>query len=466
MIPRRFSSTSSILLSSVLTLVACDSEPGPTMTPDAAMNLPDTATPPACPEPITGPTEHRGDVEGNAVWTADASPHRIVGWVNVRNGAELVIEPCAVVEIAEGVGIQVAYPQTPNTGRLVAEGTAERPIRFQGLTDARWAHVRVQAPGEASFAHVTFSGGGGDPTQRGATIVLLGLGTTPTFRGLAVENVTIEDSVGPGVSLLRTSGFAEGSTGLTITGSGSEETPYPIVAGEHALGTLPTGTYTGNAVDEILVVNDGANNRVGLQESATLRHLGVPYRIGESDLESLRIGAGNGHHELAVLTIEAGVTLRFTPGTSFRIEHYTGSFPASGAVRAIGTASAPITFTSAAENPAAGDWAGLWYGGEIREENALDRVRIEYAGGDCNCTMDSCSAITEHDAAVILTSQPPSAFIENTTIASSAGHAFLRGYTGAVVDFLPSNTLEEVAGCMQTLPDLPGGCPSPRPACE
>ena len=71
-----------------------------------------------CPAPTAGPTAHKGDVAANEVWSAAGSPHVLDYNVNVREGAKLVIEPCAEVQLAKGVRIQVAYPLTPNTGAL------------------------------------------------------------------------------------------------------------------------------------------------------------------------------------------------------------------------------------------------------------------------------------------------------------------------------------------------------------
>lgn len=122
-----------------------------------------------CPAPSSGPTSHTGDVALNEVWTAAASPHLVTGDVSVRGGAKLVIEPCAEVRVAKGKHIRVAYPGTPNTGSLVAEGTAEHPIRISGIDGARWASLFVHAPGTARLAHVSFEGGGGGDFDEAST---------------------------------------------------------------------------------------------------------------------------------------------------------------------------------------------------------------------------------------------------------------------------------------------------------
>lgn len=235
--------------------------------------------------------------------------------------------------------------------------------------------------------------------------------------------------------------------------------------GEHTVGTLPDGQYTGNRTDEILIVPEPVNSAGGLQEDATWRDLGVPYRLGNSRTHQLRVGAGNGH-PLATLTLEPGVELRFTEGSSLRMEHGTGDFPATGALVAVGTADKPIVFTSAAEAPSAGDWMGLWYGGVPSNRNRLEHVRIEYAGGDCSCALLTCNDITDFEGAVIVTNLPPTAFIENTHIVHSAGHGIVRGWDGDDLDLASSSTFEAIAGCAQTLPRFSDGCGEPKPRCQ
>lgn len=55
----------------------------------------------------------------------------------------------------------------------------------------------------------------------------------------------------------------------------------------------------------------------------------------------------------ALLTIEAGVTLRFKREGKLEVEHFVGDAPASGALVAMGTQHDPITLTSAKPSPAA-----------------------------------------------------------------------------------------------------------------
>jgi hypothetical protein len=94
-------------------------------------------------------------------------------------------------------------------------------------------------------------------------------------------------------------------------------------------------------------------------------------------------------------------------------------------------------------------------------------VKIEYAGGDCGCILNTCSDISEHEGAIIFTAQPPSAFVKNTEFSNIAMHGITQGYDGDFVDFRPTNTFTSVAGCAQTRPrESTTQCPMPKPACD
>ncbi len=426
------------------------------LTPLAACGPPpeETPSPSGCPVPSSAPVEHSRPIAQSERWAAGA--HLVRGDVTLGEGVTLTIEPCARVRFARDASLTAARPGA----RLVAEGTAQLPITFEGDGGARWSQVTVEHPARASLRHVRLSDGGGDRFHGHATLVLRGDGATPAKPVALVDHVTVEGSMGPGVRADRAGTFAPGSTGLAVTRSGGDAVPFAVVIGEHAIDALPSGAYTGNRVDEVLVSPEGANGRGGLQEDATLRDRGVPYRIGDSAVDRFAIGAGGRDApRRTTLTIEPGVVMRFHPGVRLEVEHFTGDFAASGVLRAVGTAARPVVMTSAAPSPRPGDWMGLWYGGVPAAENRLEHVTLEYTGHDCGCVLATCSDVRGDEAAIIFTAAPATAFVRDTRIAHGSGHGVFRGWRGAASpDFMATNTFEDMGGCAQTLPYLTNGC--------
>jgi hypothetical protein len=448
---------------------ACEDSSSPPPDNGPSVPGPNTQEPapvePACTAPTKGPTLHKDDIAGDETWRADESPHIIDYNVTIRNGRTLTIEPCAEVRIAKGAHIQVAFPGTPNSGTLVAEGTEKRPIKVVGKDGARWSSIMVHAPGTARLAHVTLEGGGGGDFQDSASLVVTGDGVDGADPLVFLDHVTIAKSLGVGAWLKSGATFRPGSRDLTIEESGSDEFPYPIEISEHALDALPTGSYTGNKKDEIFLVPEGGQTSgSGILADSTMHNRGVPYHVGKSQGSSLTIG-GRTDKKLVTLTIEPGVTMKFTARSAFKVQHFTNEEPSTAAIKALGTADKPIVFMSAAAVPAAGDWQGLWFGGVPDPSNMIDRVHVEHAGYDCGCILLTCSNIGAFEGAVVLTAQPSKAFITNTTFTNVAGHGITQGYDGSFVDFRPTNNFAGVTGCAQTRP-RENVCPTPRPACE
>lgn len=453
-----------LLLTGAVSMAACSDTPADPPTDDDGDG---SAPAPGCPSPAGPGTSHSDPITASETWTAAASPHRVDFDVVVSAGATLTIEPCAILEVAANRGIAVDNGTPGQPARLLAKGTASQPIILRAQGGGRWRGLSVEAPSTAELSYVTLEGGGED---RGSAAMLhvLGDGVMPADPILQVDHVTLTRARGSAIRLERGATFLPGSHDLTVTESGDGTEQFAVEIEEHSMDALPTGQYTGNAVDEILLTSYGTTIAgAGLSVNATLHERGVPYHVGRSSQDRFVIGSGT-EGELAILTIEPGVTLKMHPGTAFEVQHWTSDLPSSGALRAVGTAERPIVFTSASKTPAAGDWMGLWFGGRASAENSIELARIEYAGGECGCILNTCSAIDYSEGAVIFTAQTPGAFVRNTVISDSAGHAFTQGFDGTSVDFTRSNFFSNIEGCQLTEPrQVDTSCPvNPRPSCE
>jgi hypothetical protein len=139
-------------------------------------------------------------------------------------------------------------------------------------------------------------GGMSDPTLAGFGN---GYGSTPA-QVLRVNNVTIQASQGVGVYLDANAAFTNDSQQLQITGSGGR----PVSTTMMSLGSLPSGSYVGNATDEILIFGPNAN----VFGDMTVEDRGVPVRIAYG---AMNIGPAVGATAAVTLTLKPGVVFKF-----------------------------------------------------------------------------------------------------------------------------------------------------------
>lgn len=394
--------------------------------------------------PLSGAgTKHTTAIMADETWTAAASPHVVTVNQSIPAGRTLTIEPCAVVKVEPNVGFLVE-------GKLVALGAASTPIRIERAGDAAWRSIETRKGAELRLAHTTVEGGGnangGRLTQFGMIDVRGDQDVAPQPIFFA-DHVTLKGSASLGIWMREGGGFAAGSTELTITGGAT----FPLLVWTNAASALPTGRYTGNAIDEIFLPAMGSRDQV--KADTTLANRGVPYRVGgETGGTSLTVGE-KGVRPL--LTIEAGTTLRFAKDTRLLVS-YEGE-NAIGALRAEGRADAPIVFTSAEATPKAGDWGGIQIGGTPDARDSIAHATIAYAGGTTGISSFGCPSppagtFVNEGGVVIHGGKPSGAFVKNTRIENSAGDGIVRGWTGDEIDFMPSNTFTNVARCNQTAP--------------
>jgi hypothetical protein len=428
--------------------------------------------------PSGTPVVHQGSIASSERWASGI--HLVSSSVSLAQNVVVTVESCSEVRLAPDASIDV----TNNGARLVASGTEARPIRFVRSDASRaWGRIALRTGSLASLSYTTLEGGGGPTSDlRNAEF----LGSTIASQAdaeqlpqtLEVDHVTVRGSTGVGITMIA-SRFTTASTNLTVTTSGS----HPIYLGADALSELPTGAYTGNAVDEILLhdcnVAAYSNNRDVVRDTVA-HNRGVPYRVSLEGASSAHFRVGDGRETgpgSVTFEIEAGVTMRFTrtpanSGISALGRMVSGSWVSQGALRVMGTQSSPVTLTSAAASPMAGDWMGLYFKDVVHARTRIEHAVIDYAGSDSGsrgvCPMDGRTNI-DADSAVIIFLQPeqtPSALMSNTTIRNSAGGGVYRHWwTESNVDFTAGNTFESLMGCRQSsLPATRGGCP--MPACS
>jgi len=125
-----------------------------------------------------------------------------------------------------------------------------------------------------------------------------------------------------------------------------------------------------------------------------------------------------------VLTIEAGVTIRFTSDTILSVgEEGTGKLLVNG------TTGDPVTFTSAFDTPGPGDWYGVVFNAGTVAGSKIAYTKIQYAGGNLDAaivgnsgmgqgvvTLDHVTILDNNDADGIMADDPASFVVTACTV--------------------------------------------------
>jgi hypothetical protein len=426
-----------------------------------------------CTLPTGSGTTHAGTISADETWTAADSPHVVTSDVHIPE-VTVTIEPCAVVRLRKGVIIDMGGGSAGQDGELIAhgeyDGTTRRPILFERDDEAEpWGSLRVFPSGMVDLEHVDLIGGGDHDTavSSGGTLVAEGAGgNVGLTRNVRVVDVVIESSAGFGVNLRARAAFTDNSDSLIIRGSGNVAPPgnvdtrYPIYVAGAAFSTIPSGSLTGNARDEIFVAQTGTMH----DPAVTFHERGIPYRLESHFGLWPEAGSQTG---MSTLTIEAGVVIRFTSSPGSITSMTLGSLDLPVRLIARGTPQAPIVLTTAADAPAAGDWGGVeWFAGAATG-NVMSNVKIEYAGGDSGNGSHGCGP-GDNDAALFIGDWvPDEPFIEGCTFSDSAGGGIVFGWwsdpTGLETLLAVQNTFEDIGnGCeVSQHASATGGCPTP-----
>lgn len=419
----------------------------------------------ACGQPNGIVVTHGSDVTASETWAGDGVTHVVPNDLAIRGNTTLTVAACALVSLAPGVSITARDSQS----RLVAAGTsAARFVTFRRANVAQgWGQLgNIDANARIDLSFTRLEGGGavGGANTVNAVIRVSAqgvFGTLPT-PVLRVNNVTVQGSADIGVYLEGQAAFTSDSQALTVTGARGR----PVNMQMMPLASLPAGSYTGNGIDEVLVIGPSAD----VYADTTVEDRGVPIRI---PAVGMNVAPLQGQPSPVTLTLKPGVVLRFpktggSPGARV-IFGTNGNAPNNrvGVLNAVGTTARPITFTSGETNPAPGDWIGLWL--NTANGSRLENVSIDYAGAPSGLNSGNCKPIGNGDDAALLVGNfsaeyvPPADLVTNSRIANSAGfgiNAMWQAATVAAPNLTATNVFQNNAQCRQTFNALTlGACP-------
>lgn len=286
---------------------------------------------------ITAPSR----IEQDAVWSGVV---QIDGAVQVSKGATLTIQPGTTILAKPGARIEIGY--LSETSTLIANGTAEQPIRACGTVPAKgsWGGIGLNPSSTnlSSMAFVSIENAG----AAGAAALNL-------EAQLKLNTVTVRDCAGDGVWA---TSFGAASSELTVTGC---DTPVRL---KHAdsLSHFPVGgALAGNARDVVAIDFDRIETEVKMHK------LSVPYL----QLQDLK------HTAQANWTIAPGVQYKVSADRKIT----AGYLSNKTTVNWKGTEQEPIVFSG--ETPTAGFWKGIWVEDGTVTTSEISGIVIEHAGG-------------------------------------------------------------------------------------
>ncbi len=347
-----------------------------------------------------------GNITTDTVWAAEQGPYLVTSPVTIQgtDGSDgvttLTIEPGVRVFFNRYAQLQVgSYSGDP--GALKAEGTAQAPIVFTSAQSSpapgdwyglRFYNTADDAKCVLSNCRIDYGG-----CSQGAIYIYQ---ASPTL-----DSVTIANSKSYGIyiqngspSLSGCSFSASGNYDLYFTGtcnssisncsfsggiyysSGQGSLSFsanklawdndrPVRLAADMIGAFASGTTITNLDDQSHLEVAGGT----IVHDATWTDA-IAYKV----CGSITIQGTDGPDGVTTLTIEPGVRVLFNRYAQLQVGSYSGD---PGALKAEGTAQAPIVFTSAQSSPAPGDWYGLrFYNTADDAKCVLSNCRIDYGG--------------------------------------------------------------------------------------
>lgn len=131
----------------------------------------------------------------------------------------------------------------------------------------------------------------------------------------------------------------------------------------------------------------------------------------------------------ATLTIQHGTTVKFKEGAYINV----GNSSSGSAIIAVGTAAAPIIFTSYSTIPTAGDWNGIFFEDGTASTTRLSFCNFIYSGGysssygtinldGCNISMDNCTITNGENFGITVSNDAEFSSFTNNSLSNIQNH--------------------------------------------
>ena len=419
------------------TFIVANATPTPTCTPT---NTP-TNTPIAT--PIV--THVGGNITQNTTWTSKYT-YIVDSSITIQQGVTLTVEPGVVIKVKAGYTGKITVQ-----GKLNAIGTATAPIVFTSYTDSNagyWRGILVTSTGEMVGDNIKI---------RYAQIAGYNKSALDVHGKLTLTNSEIIDSNGQGIHI-------DTSSDVLISGNkivNAKSNGIYIKNVTTGTLTVENNTIEGNGATGIAFENYGIGT-LSIKGNTIKDNKGYAIYVPLGGLKSSIFGAiqnniyTNNINEGALfdgivttgtptidltlnagtyymdgsITIPTGKVLTVEPGVVIKAKaRFNGEIIVQGKLNAIGTATAPIVFTSYTDS-SAGYWRGILV--TSTGEMVGDNIKIRYAqiAGYNKSALDVHGKLT----------------LTNSEISNSNGYSIY--FDTDDVPFMYYNTFKNNANCM------------------
>jgi len=346
---------------------------------------------PVDPDPILCDIHITDDIVENTTWKASCV-YYVDQSVNVTNNSTLTIEPGTIIKFGQGKKLDVSYYDS-STGNIIALGTEKDPILFTSQAQVKskgdwWGVWLYEGADSSKFRYCTFEYAGGSGWSGGEGAITINLA-----KNVAIDNCTFEKSASYGVLVYQSRSGLSSFTENTFT----DNTINDLKLYAYNVSYIGEGNMFSKDIDVHGSLVDAPGDVVWRKQNAN-------YILIDADTE---VGSSAG----TTLLIEAGASIQVSD-FGMTIAYSSAKF---GMIKAVGTATDPITITSAAANPSNGDWTAITFYEGSSMGSLFEYCNFSYGGGYVGAPA----------MIVFKFEQGPTTTIKNCTFSGSEGYGIM-----------------------------------------
>lgn len=309
-------------------------------------------------DPISCEIHITDDITENTTWEAFCT-YYIDRDIDVTNDAILTIEPGTVIKFAQGMELTVSDGGS-SSGNIIAVGTKDKMILFtsqaqipsKGDWDGIWLYSGCNA---SKFDYCKIEYAGNYKWSGGSGAI-----TSNHANNTEIDNCIFENNDDYGVRIYQNqSALSSFTNNVFINNTSNDLNIYA-----YHVSSIGEGNVFSK---DIIVVGSDVDAPGDVLWTKQNAH----YIIINS---GVTVGSATG----TKLIIEAGTSIQLPQAYGIDIAYASSRF---GSIEAIGTATEPISFSSASFTPSKGDWTAITFYDGCAAGSLFDYCNFSYGGG-------------------------------------------------------------------------------------